>query len=536
MTTLHELTIGHAMLRPCITGDALISLGEIVVGGTSLRNPATRFLPWFDSYEGDIFRAFRVRDIGTRDGRLVFSLRVVSDPDVMFRERRDSSGDICFRAQSWDAPPVEGDFRILFEPAAAEVDGRAFTGFKYWFEYAGATPIHRLIDRQTWEIGGNLDDVTICLRNWLTPPRLRITRETTYSTVGLDKWASLLPGNLWGRWSLLPSFDMQYGAAGILLGWFDEVSNIRTVVESNAGEEALRVQDMHLFAQATAVKTNPKTILYSPDRLDDVDALNLWTRLQDREHDRACRQFGIRPQGAPPVVFSENVWHGMRFDTTYEHVLEVADEFGADYVFIDPVWEHMQAYKETLEALIPPEKQQEPILHKFEHHNMCVTLDFEVANIMGGEAGLKALCDRARAQGLNVISWMATHFLHTTVQLPREHEGGWLFAAKESGHHPDTGYAPACWTLNLNTPILEKIRAQLLGVCQRTGLAGFLWDSFSNLGWWQLNYSDGSMRPQFDHMAGLFADLTNAGLYLQPEGIVTFPTLLLRAARRQCLR
>jgi len=66
------------------------------------------------------------------------------------------------------------------------------------------------------------------------------------------------------------------------------------------------------------------------------------------------------------------------------------------------------------------------------------------------------------------------------------------------------------------------MRGQFLGACPRTGLAGFLWDSFCNLGWWQVDYSDGSMRPQFDRQALLYADLVKAGLYVMPEAIVTF--------------
>jgi hypothetical protein len=59
-------------------------------------------------------------------------------------------------------------------------------------------------------------------------------------------------------------------------------------------------------------------------------------------------------------------------------------------------------------------------------------------------------------------------------------------------------------------------------VCERTGLAGFLWGSFSDLGWWQVDYSNGDMRPQFDRMAELYATLSNAGLYFMPEAIVAF--------------
>jgi len=520
------IIVGDAAITPDIRRGFLRSIGQVKVGKTRLRNTEARFLPWFDTYDGDVFRSFRFLGIEQRGGQIVINTRAVSDPDVVFRERRDSSGDLCFRNASWDAPPHEADFRIVVEPARDTIDGRSFTGFKYWFEYdSDSVAIHRLLDRQTWEVGGNLNDVTVCLRNWLTPPRMKIGRDTTYSTVGLDKWASLLPGNMWARWSLLPSFDLQYGRAGIVVGRFDRVSLIRTAVETNAGDNSLRFFDLHFFEQSKSVRTNPKTILHCPDRLDATDALNLWTRVYDLEQERACRQLGINEEGPPAIVFSRNVWRGMRFDTTYEHTIDVAAQFGADCVFIDPIWEHQQAYAETLDELIPPDKQKGTIIEKFWQQNMCVTLDFEVAAIMGGEAGLKALCDRAAAKGLKIISWMAAHYSPNSALQNRKDLGTAafsIFAGRESGRHPDTGYPSSCWAANLNAPIARKMHEQIIGVCKRTGLAGYLWDSFSNLGWWQVDFPQGTMRPQWDKMAELYAALANDGLYVMPEGIAMF--------------
>lgn len=522
--------VGTSVLPLEIRDGYLHSLGAVTINGAALRNPETRFLPWFDTFEGEVFRNFRFDGVEQRGAVTVIRTAAVSDPDTLFRERRDCSGDPCFRNASWDAAPQEARFDICFEPSTAELDGRQFSGFRYWFEYDGELPIHRLVDRQTWEIGGNLDDVTICLRNWLTPPRMKIGRETTYSTVGLDKWATLLPGNLWGRWSLLPGFDLQYGQAGILVGWFDQISLIRTVVETNAGDDSLRVLDMHLFQQANKVATNPKTILHCPDRLDDVDALNLWTRIQDRELERGQAQFGIPQEEPPAITFSLNVWKNVNFDTTYEEVIDVASEFGGDYVFIDVVFEQEEAYNEQLRKMIPPERQKGTILEKRWGQNMCCILDWSVNDVWGGEAGLKRLCDRAGAKGVKILSWMSTHaspnsYLNDSTR-PETKElargAGGVFAGKESGRHPDTGYPASCWTFNLNTPVLEWMRDQLLGVCERTGLAGYLWDSFSNLGWWQVDYSQGDLRPQFDRMGQLYADLAKAGLYIKPEALVSF--------------
>lgn len=530
MNRSETIKIGDAALQLEVNDGLLNSLGAVTVNGVALRNPSTRFLPYFDTFEGDIFKSFRLREIVQEGNITIIRTTAISNPDVLFRERRDSSGDLCFRNTSWDSPSHEASFDICLEPTEATIDGRVFTGFRYWFEYDGELPIHRLVDRQTWEVGGNLADTTICLRNWLTPPQMKIGRDTTYSTVGLDKWSTLLPGNLWARWSLLPGFDMQYGAAGVMVAWFDQVSLIRTVVESNAGEDSLRVLDMHLFTQANKVKTNPKTVLHCPARLDDVDALNLWTRLQDRELERNQAQFGIPQEDPPALTFAHNVWRDINFDTTYEDVIDVAAEFGGDYVFIDVVFEQEEAYSEQLNKLIPLEQQKGTILEKRWQQNMCCILDWKVNDVWGGEDALKRLCDRAQDKGVKILSWMSTHaspnsFLNDTnnplsKELGRGAAG--VFAGRESGRHPDTGYPASCWSFNLNTPVMEWLRDRLLGVCARTGLAGYLWDSVSNLGWWQLDYSQGDMRPQFDRFAQLYAELAKAGLYLKPEGLLSF--------------
>ncbi|MEI6084101.1 MAG: hypothetical protein WCS70_07340 [Verrucomicrobiota bacterium] len=522
---MKTLQIGDAVVQPRIENGLLLDLGVVQVGGTAIRHPGNRWLPWFDTFDGDVFRQFKFLGIEQRGDETVIATRAVSDPDVIFREFRDTSGDLCFRQKSWDAAPVEAELRVHFVPVRETVDGRAFTGFEYWFEYDGPA-IHRLIDRATWELGGNLDDVTICLRSWLTKPRVRLAKDVAYSTAGFEHLVGCMPGNMWARWSLLPAFDMQYGCDGILLAWFDRVSLIRTVIETVPGEDWLRVIDSHWFESGTSVRTNPKTIVWSPDRLDETDALNLWTRLHDREHDRACAQFQMRAELPPQIVISHNAWVNFRFASTYEDTLGVAAELGADYMFVDPPWEHMEAFRSALEEWLPEAKRKGTVLEKLSYANMCATLDWKVAEILGGEKELKALCDRAAEKGVKVISWMALHNTPYSVlrQYPRDLGVGTfgIFAARESGRHPDTGYPGDCWPLNLNAPVGDYVREQILGVCERTGLAGFLWDSFSNLGWWQVDYSKGDMRPQFDKMAGLYAALVNAGLYLTPEGQCTF--------------
>jgi len=482
--------------------------------------------PWLNTYEGEVFDHFQLLGIENQGGRVAIRTRTRATADTMFRERRDSSGDLCFRRGGWGRAGAEAELDLILEPASAQVGGRKFEGFRYHFVYRGRDrPIHRLIDRQSWEPGGGLDGNTLCLRNWLTEPRVRLSRTRPHSTAGNGKWSHLLPGNMWGRWSLLPAFDMIYGKSGVLLGWFDRVSLIRSVVETDAEEDHLRVVDMHLFAQSHQVITNPKTVLFAPAPVDDIEAINLWTAVHDQEQSKAEAQFGITHNPKPMPVISHNAWVDFHFDHTYESSVRRAAAIGAPYVFIDPIWMNQEALRRVHRDATKTLSRHTALLSRFWPQTMCVTLDLKVADQFGGEAGLRALCDRAAKQRVKIISWMAAHLSpNTSLQedpsLGRGEAG--IFAAGESGRHPATGYPASCWPLNLHAPIGDYLRDAVLGVCERTGLAGYLWDSFCNLGWWQLDYSAGTMAPQHERMGRLYADLVNRGHYVAPEALVAF--------------
>ena len=524
-------SIGDTKLNLRTDGDRLLSIGVPVISGVPMRDDSVRWLPWFDTGAGDVFREFRLRQITHHGARTTIQMRAVSDPDAVFQQRRDSSGDLCFRQTHWDADPLEADFRMVIEPAERIIETRRFTGFRYHFEFESPTiKIHRLVDRQTWELGGALDDtgVNVVCRNLFDLPRKRLTRESTYSTSGLDHPAGLMPGSQWARWTLLPPFDMQYSARGTMLAFFDHVSLIRSAIESTRNESHVRYLDVHHFELSDRVVTNAKTVLFCPDTVDDTDALNLWTTVQDIEHQKAALQFNLPAEPAPALAMSigETRWTNYNFDTSYDDLVDLAAEFHCDFVGTDAVWENGEALRMFLAKNLPVDKQAGTIREKFRDENMCCTLDFKVADEFGGEAGLKRLCDRAKARDLGVVIWLGLHYTPYSTYIAGgdklgEGHGG-VFATKESGRHPDTGYASSCWPINLNAPVFDYVRSQILGACQRTGVSGIRWDSFSNLGWWQIDYGKGDMRPQFDRMAGFFNDLVSSGVRVWAEGLCGF--------------
>ena len=79
------------------------------------------------------------------------------------------------------------------------------------------------------------------------------------------------------------------------------------------------------------VRTNPKTVLFCPDALDDIDAVNLWTRIYDQEHDRACAQLGIRDEGPAVTMLGANEWEPISASIPpTNRCVDVAAEFGIE--------------------------------------------------------------------------------------------------------------------------------------------------------------------------------------------------------------
>ena len=521
------INVGDAAITPEVQNGDLRSLGDIRVHDIPLRNTRVRFLPWFDSYAGEVFRRFQLQSIERDGDDVTIRTTAVSDPDTVFQERRDSSGDVCLKQRHWDAEPIRAEFDIHLRPARQHIDGRAFSGFTYWFAYRSQdAAIHRILDRQTWELGGDTEDVTLLCRNLFDVPSKDLSNGGAFSTVGLDQSVGVLPGNLWARWSLMPAFDMQYGPAGVFVSWFDRVSLIRSVVESLAEEQWARYLDLHYFEQGHEVRTNPKTVLYCADELDDVDAINLWTRVHDQERDKARRQFDMPTEEAPRLAYGCELWRNYSFEDDYGPGVEIAREFELDQIFIGPVWESGETFNQTLRGMLSDEAIDNTVLGKLAYNNKCTGLDIEVGESHGGVEGLKNLCDRAAAANIDVLAWMACHMSsRTSLASDPAFGAGYkpMFAMKESGRHPDSGYTAECWPLDLNNPaVYRKFRDGFMRIARDTGLKGFLWDSFSNLGWWQIDYRHGTMRPQFDKVCQIYSDFVNAGHYLNVEAIVSF--------------
>lgn len=528
-----KLVAGQATLELDIEGDALRSLGAVRVNDTPLRNPANRFLPWFDTFSGHVFNRFRMRDVQTTADGFTIQTVARAECDYPFREQRDVANDLVFRNRSWDASPREAGLDIQVRAADLEVGGIAFNGFTYWYEYRGDDdlPVHRLLDRQTWELGGGLTDTTLLLRHNEAPPVNRIGRDDTFTTspayddIGGAGYSidghPVYHGGMWPRWVLLPGFDMQYGGDGVLVHYFDRVSLIRSLIESSAGEDWIRYHDLHLFEAGTHVSTNPRTVLYAAATLDEIDAVNLWTRFRDREAEKARSQFKIGFEPAPRVYMHDFQWTGYRWDSSYDATVELAAEFGIDIIAIDGFLENGIALREKTEQLLEQTGESDPVFDKFFHQSMCCNFDYEVADAFGGAEALTALCARAAANGVGLTPWCSLHLSPRSV-LCEGATNARTLAVKENGRHADSGNPDHCCPVCLSSEVGRRALRRIPELLRENDLSGIAIDTFASKAWWQIDVANGSFRPQFDQVAGFYANLVNNGLLALPESYVTF--------------
>ena len=180
---IKPIELGNTRFDLRFADGCLIDIGKISIAGRQIRSTETRFLPWIDTFDGDVFRQFKLNDIDQSHERITLHLTAKSDHDVLFREKRDSSGDVMMRKASWDAPPLTANLRIVIDSTSEVIDGRDFHGFRYYFEYDGSTPIHRFINRQTWELDGHINALNLCLRNWIHKPLTQLSKDAHFQPV-----------------------------------------------------------------------------------------------------------------------------------------------------------------------------------------------------------------------------------------------------------------------------------------------------------------------------------------------------------------
>ena len=216
-------------------GEEFLGLGRICIDDIELRSPRRPMFVEITTPDGIRLLNYRLISQEVRDDliELTFSADQINDGIMEWmlhtvRNRRNLS--------DWTEGPCQAkntSLKLILRPLMREIGGKTWQGFTYQYIYSSETlPIYRILDRATWEIGGDTMGNEFWMRNGVVPSKVKFeTKDDFYST----EW--YLPGienpNIFQFHPLqttLQGFTFTTSAQGTLLTWPNEVKHINSMV------------------------------------------------------------------------------------------------------------------------------------------------------------------------------------------------------------------------------------------------------------------------------------------------------------------
>lgn len=466
-----SITLGAVRCELQYRGDAFLGLGEITINGQPIRGGELPMRPFTATHDGIEFDHFQLQRIEQQGDCVVLHTRAFGVGGRVSAVQ-DHSLDPVWSTRKWDGGVLdEAHIAWVLQADTREIGGRTYTGFTYQYRFQGPE-IYYLLDQATWELGGQAVGVTLLRQQMGEDPLVTVAADTEYSTAACIPFPlnPIMTHDV-PRWASEQGFDYQYRGTQALIGLFAECGLIRTVVTRNAGDGSIRHFDKHIFDQASEAQTVAKFIGVA-EIGDDIDHLNAWTRVFDADQDNVLGQFGM-VRTYPRTTLSHNFWNDFTAESYLDDLIPAAAALGFQQVFIDPLWENDMT------------RTREGVLPAWGGGNMCCPHEYEVGNAVGGIEGYRKLADVARAQGVELISWIGSHqSQHSPYLLQHPAE---VIKGRDGRHYYGSGY-DCIYGMDLASPFGPMFRDAALRAVQATGVSGYLYDSFYNFGWMPVNF------------------------------------------------
>jgi hypothetical protein len=386
--------VGNCQCEALVDKDRFVGLGRVWIGKTLVRSGRLPLRPYAQTFTG--LELAGVRLLGVRSGRIELEAQFRKMPVKVIR---DHSFDPIHELGDWDQDRLAGVGRLdlVLSAVCDKFHGVGFSGFSYHWEYRSKdVPLYWLMDRASWELDGDITGATVVSQSSCSAPVVKFDRRNAWSTEGIlfflaekGNANAVMTHNL-PRWASHGSFDFQYKGDRTLIGVFDRVELIRSVLCREAGQPELKHFDKHIFDQALDVKTTAKRVMLSTETKSEVGQQNVWTWIHEEVESRARAEFGLKQEPLLPTI-SLNYWHGFTADSYFKDLIPAAAAVGCRKVFVDNLKKSAMT-------------DRTPFRERFTW-NMCCGHEYEIAPELGGNAGVKRLVARAKALGVTVQSW-----------------------------------------------------------------------------------------------------------------------------------
>jgi hypothetical protein len=513
--TIHAFTLGNCRGEVLTDGDAFLGLGRMWIGETLVRSGRLPIRPYTASFGGAELAGLTLLGIDAGDEVRV-RLRADFRP-METKMLRDLSFDPIHEKGDWDTPVSAGSalLTVVLRPATYAVGGYAFTGFSYSYEYDGPeVPLFYLLDKASWELDGDITGATAYSQSSCSDPVATFASDTFWTTEGelffLDATMNRTMTHNLPRWASHQAFDFQCKGDATLLGLFDHVELIRTLLVREPRKAELKCFDKHIFDETGTFATSPKAILLNTDPKRAVDQQNLWTWVFDDVHTRARAEFGLREQPPLPMM-GHHYWTNRCIDTYYADVLPACAALGLA-IFTENFKKSDAAGPLGQEAMRLP------------NGNMCTSHEYVISDACGGMKKFKKYIADSQRLGVKNFMWTNTYVSFAT-PLNAEHrvegEGSWFIAMEDTRLKYGGAYTSVSSNLNFKNP---AVRAYYIDthrtIAKESGLEGFYIDSFYNLFFMPVDYGTGHPRTVWREALSVMKALQDdgVGFYIESFG------------------
>lgn len=471
-------------------GEEFLGLGSVHAGSTALRGGQRPMFVQIRTPDGFEYSDYRLTNhlVTPSGAKLEFAGHVKGGGlmEWMVHEVRPR-----VNTADWTAvPEYDFDTRLTLElkPVTRTIGGRQFTGFSYQYRFSSPThPVYKIVDRGSWELGGNALGNQFWMRNCFVPSLFTVeSTEQAYSTEWyIPDCANPTAFQFLPLQTELQGFTFTANPSGVLVTWATEVAHVRSLFEKPRAHDLLVHWHEHCADLSYDFVTSPVEVLFTPGELDRIELFNAYEAVREMMSETLHGQLGMRRERVKTYGQIEE-WSHADLDRYRRAGLPKLLEAGVKTVYVA---NHFQNNMNTYGV-----------------SNFCCTVDYQVSPDVGFE-NLRAFCDDAKTGGAEVEMWGNTSISSLSVLLANRfggdsnpdlgvinfppYEGSIMEALKAAEapfvRNPSNAieadhYTPIFCVLNLREPVVREYwMRHWKAAHDEVGLAGIFLDSSFNL-------------------------------------------------------
>ena len=515
--TSKTVVLGNCKFEILSENDRFVGLGKIWIGSTLVRSGRLPLQPGTQTFTGLELAALRLLGVDEKPGEIRVKLEARFSP-LPVKLMRDHSFDPIHETGDWDKPVTAGtgQLDIVLRPATDTFNGVSFRGFSYCYDYRSENvPLFYVLDKASWELDGDIVGATAYSQSSCSAPAATFDKDTAWTTEGVLWFLAeqsnenpVMTHNL-PRWASHGSFDFQFKGSSTLVGVFEHVDLIRSIICRDAGKPELKTFDKHIFDQALTCRTAAKSIMINTDAKTTVGQQNLWTWIYDEVDHRALAEFGMKDEPIIPYL-CQNYWDNFTVDTYYKDLLPAVAAIGIRRIFVD----NLKKSSMTERAPMPD----------VFHWNMCCNHEYEISDRLGGVKRVKDFTDTCRRNNVQVMVWTNNdQALSSPINASERDEKGWFVRLEDCRLKYGGAYACVFSVLDMAEPAARQYFVDShIKIKEQTGIDALFFDSFYNLGFMPVNYRQRRPRTMWRGLLQAFKQLQDAGFNMVIESFGPF--------------